>query len=107
MPLLRSASIVGATCLVLWSCAQEPAASAASVPASSAGENSDGDEILAQMDGRKISRAEVDKRIAGELARLRQEEYDLRTALRMGVDAVYSDYVDVMVDAFKAEIGSL
>ncbi len=36
-----------------------------------------------------------------------QEEYDLRNALRMGVDAVYSDYVDVMVDAFGAEIGSI
>jgi len=36
-----------------------------------------------------------------------QQEYDLRTALRMGLDAVYSDDVDVMVDAFRAEIGSV
>jgi glycerophosphoryl diester phosphodiesterase len=35
-----------------------------------------------------------------------QEEFDLREALRMGLDAVYSDHVDVMADAFKAEIGS-
>jgi len=36
-----------------------------------------------------------------------QHEHDLRTALRMGVDAVYSDHVDVMVDALKAEIGAV
>ena len=34
-----------------------------------------------------------------------QLEGDLRTALRMGLDAVYSDHVDVMVDAFNAELG--
>lgn len=36
-----------------------------------------------------------------------QHEHDLRTALRMGLDAVYSDHVDVMIDAVRAEIGSL
>jgi glycerophosphoryl diester phosphodiesterase len=36
-----------------------------------------------------------------------QHEHDLRPALRMGLDAVYSDYVDVMTDAFIAEIGTL
>jgi len=35
-----------------------------------------------------------------------QHEHDLRPALRMGLDAVYSDRVDVMIDAFTAEIGS-
>ena len=35
-----------------------------------------------------------------------QHEHDLRPALRMGLDAVYSDDVDVMIDAFIAEIGS-
>jgi glycerophosphoryl diester phosphodiesterase len=35
-----------------------------------------------------------------------QFEHELRPALRMGLDAVYSDNVDVMVDAFSAEIGS-
>jgi len=35
-----------------------------------------------------------------------QHEHDLRSSLRMGVDAVYSDHVDVMTDAVKAEIGS-
>ena len=35
-----------------------------------------------------------------------QHEHDLRPALRMGLDAVYSDHVDVMTDAFVAEIGS-
>jgi len=35
-----------------------------------------------------------------------QLEHQLREAYRMGVDAVYSDYVDRMVDAFSAEIGS-
>ena len=34
-----------------------------------------------------------------------QYEHQLRNALRMGVDAVYSAHVDVMVDAFSAEIG--
>ena len=34
-----------------------------------------------------------------------QLEQDLRTALRMGLDAVYSDHVDVMVDASIAELG--
>jgi glycerophosphoryl diester phosphodiesterase len=34
-----------------------------------------------------------------------QHEHLLRPALRMGIDAVYSDYVDRMVDAFAAEIG--
>jgi glycerophosphoryl diester phosphodiesterase len=36
-----------------------------------------------------------------------QHEDDLRTGLRMGLDAVYSDYVDVMIDAFRAEVGAL
>jgi glycerophosphoryl diester phosphodiesterase len=35
-----------------------------------------------------------------------QHEHELRPALRMGIDAVYSDHVDVMVDAFVAEIGA-
>jgi glycerophosphoryl diester phosphodiesterase len=35
-----------------------------------------------------------------------QHEHDLRSGLRMGLDAVYSDYVDVMTDAFIAEIGA-
>lgn len=30
---------------------------------------------------------------------------DLRPALRMGLDAIYSDWVDRMIDAYKAEIG--
>jgi glycerophosphoryl diester phosphodiesterase len=33
-------------------------------------------------------------------------DHELRPALRMGVDAVYSDHVDRMVDAFRDEIGS-
>lgn len=36
-----------------------------------------------------------------------QFEHDLRTAFRMGLDGVYSDHVDVMLDAFNAEIGQL
>ena len=36
-----------------------------------------------------------------------QHEHDLRSALRMGLDAVYSDHVDVMTDAVRAEIGSI
>ena len=35
-----------------------------------------------------------------------QHEHELRDGLRMGLDAVYSDRVDVMTDAFRAEIGS-
>lgn len=34
-----------------------------------------------------------------------QHEHDLRAGLRMGLDAVYGDHVDVMIDAFIAEIG--
>jgi len=34
-----------------------------------------------------------------------QFEHDLRPAFRMGLDGVYSDHVDVMVDAFNEEIG--
>lgn len=34
-----------------------------------------------------------------------QHDHQLREALRMGVDAVYSDSVDVMQEAFAAEIG--
>ena len=36
-----------------------------------------------------------------------QYEHELRDGLRMGLDAVYSDHVDVMMDAVKAEIGSI
>jgi glycerophosphoryl diester phosphodiesterase len=36
-----------------------------------------------------------------------QFEHLLRPALRMGLDAVYSDHVDVMVDAMRAEIGTV
>jgi glycerophosphoryl diester phosphodiesterase len=35
-----------------------------------------------------------------------QHEHILRPALRMGLDGVYSDHVDVMVDAFNAELGA-
>jgi glycerophosphoryl diester phosphodiesterase len=35
-----------------------------------------------------------------------QYEHLLRPALRMGLDAVYSDHVDVMIDAYRTEIGS-
>ena len=35
-----------------------------------------------------------------------QHEHILRPALRMGLDGVFSDHVDVMVDAYKAELGS-
>ena len=35
-----------------------------------------------------------------------QHEHLLRPMLRMGIDAVYSDYVDRMVSAFQTEIGS-
>jgi glycerophosphoryl diester phosphodiesterase len=35
-----------------------------------------------------------------------QHEHELRTGLRMGLDAVYSDDVDVMSDAFREEIGN-
>lgn len=34
-----------------------------------------------------------------------QHDHELRTALRMGIDAVYSDRVDVMTDAFTSEVG--
>ena len=34
-----------------------------------------------------------------------QFEHHLRPALRMGLDGVYSDHVDLMVDAFIAELG--
>lgn len=33
-----------------------------------------------------------------------QYEHQLRPALRMGLDAVYSDHVDVMMEAYRAEI---
>ncbi len=36
-----------------------------------------------------------------------QFEHQLRPALRMGLDAVYSDHVDVMVDVYRQEIGEL
>jgi glycerophosphoryl diester phosphodiesterase len=36
-----------------------------------------------------------------------QHEHDLRPALRMGIDAVYSDHVDVMIDAVNAEFGTV
>jgi glycerophosphoryl diester phosphodiesterase len=36
-----------------------------------------------------------------------QFEHELRDALRMGVDAVYSDHVDLMIDAMNAEIGAV
>jgi glycerophosphoryl diester phosphodiesterase len=35
-----------------------------------------------------------------------QHEHELRDGLRMGLDAVYSDYVDRMIDAFREEIGN-
>ena len=35
-----------------------------------------------------------------------QFEHVMRPALRMGIDGVFSDHVDVMVDAFTAELGS-
>lgn len=35
-----------------------------------------------------------------------QHEHELRPVLRMGIDAVYSDYPDRMVDAFRIELGA-
>ena len=34
-----------------------------------------------------------------------QHHDDLRPALRMGLDAIYSDWVDRMIDAYRAELG--
>ena len=34
-----------------------------------------------------------------------QHDHDLRPALRMGLDAVYSDWVDRMIDAYRDEVG--
>jgi hypothetical protein len=34
-----------------------------------------------------------------------QHDDVLRPALRMGLDAVYSDWVDRMVDAYQSEVG--
>ena len=36
-----------------------------------------------------------------------QFDHVLRPALRMGLDGVFSDHVDMMVDAFVAEIGAV
>ncbi len=36
-----------------------------------------------------------------------QYEHELRDGLRMGLDGVYSDHVDVMMDAMRAEIGTV
>jgi glycerophosphoryl diester phosphodiesterase len=36
-----------------------------------------------------------------------QFDHQLRPALRMGLDGVYSDHVDTMHDAFKAELGAI
>ncbi|MDQ3470523.1 MAG: glycerophosphodiester phosphodiesterase [Actinomycetota bacterium] len=36
-----------------------------------------------------------------------QMEHQLRPALRMGLDGVFSDHVDTMVEAFKAELGAI
>jgi glycerophosphoryl diester phosphodiesterase len=36
-----------------------------------------------------------------------QHEHILRPAFRMGIDGVFSDHVDVMVDAYRAELGTL
>ena len=36
-----------------------------------------------------------------------QFEHVIRNVLRMGIDGVFSDHVDVMVDAFRAELGSV
>lgn len=36
-----------------------------------------------------------------------QFEEQLRPCLRMGIDGVFSDHVDVMVDAFRAELGAI
>jgi glycerophosphoryl diester phosphodiesterase len=35
-----------------------------------------------------------------------QLDHEIRESLRMGLDAVYSDHVDVMQDAFRHEVGS-
>jgi len=35
-----------------------------------------------------------------------QHDHELRTSLRMGLDAVYSDHVDRMTDAYRDEIGN-
>jgi glycerophosphoryl diester phosphodiesterase len=36
-----------------------------------------------------------------------QFAHQMRPALRMGIDGIFSDHVDVMVDAFTAELGSV
>jgi glycerophosphoryl diester phosphodiesterase len=36
-----------------------------------------------------------------------QHDDVLRPALRMGIDAVYSDWVDRLTDAYRAEVGAL
>lgn len=36
-----------------------------------------------------------------------QQEHEIRSGLRMGLDALYSDHVDRLVDGFQAEVGSV
>ncbi|MET0146976.1 MAG: glycerophosphodiester phosphodiesterase [Ilumatobacteraceae bacterium] len=36
-----------------------------------------------------------------------QFEHVMRPALRMGIDGIFSDHVDVLVDAFRAELGTM
>jgi protein-disulfide isomerase len=69
-----------AALLLPSSCTPNPTASAAPPPQETAAQPPEtaGSEIVAEMDGRTITRSELDARIVGDLARLRQEEYDLR-----------------------------
>lgn len=78
----RAIIAVLAALLALAACSRTPAAEKRAAEASPAD-----DEVVAEVDGVAISRAELDKRAHSRLGRLRQEEYDLQR-----------DILDEMID---------
>jgi protein-disulfide isomerase len=68
------ANLAVSSALLLPACAKSPSASAPP-PGASAGSS---DSAVAELKGARITAAELDKEIKGQLLQLRQQEYDLR-----------------------------
>ncbi len=79
MSLLRLFGLVGATSLAVLTACSRPDASAGSDPRSTVSGHEDAPSgVVAEVNGEAITRAQLEEEAAPHLARLRQEEYDIR-----------------------------
>jgi protein-disulfide isomerase len=80
--------LVGGALMTVLGCGPEPTVSAAARPQAAQTGQDSGRQVVAEMEGATITKVELEESIRGELAALRQQEYDLR---RRGIAALAAE----------------